>query len=80
LGFSLRPPSWLRNAASSFIHVATQAKTTVDAANQANKPVSLTPTTVDTAGAPSGDMPDWLIPVALGAVALLVLPKVLKGR
>ena len=83
LGFSLKPPSWMRNAATSFIHVAQrvtgaaeQTQRVVGAATSASQPVALTAP----AEPPLGGTPSWLIPAAVGLVALLVLPKVLRCR
>lgn len=85
LGFSLTPPSWLKNAATSFIHLASgvssaadQTQRVVSAVNTASRPAVLTAPAEPLAATDA--TPSWLLPVGLGLVALLVLPKVMRGR
>ena len=64
MGFSLKPPKWLRNLAhqaSSAVQEVEGAVDTLSTRNQA-PPQSLIP----------ADLPSWVLPVGLAAVAWLM--------
>lgn len=75
LGFSLKPPKWLRNLAAGLTSGAAKVQTTVDAASKA------------AGGGGSSDsysfdvpskVPSWVVPVGLG-IAVLAMMKGRKG-
>lgn len=72
MGFSLKPPAWLRNIVSKVSSGAQQveAATTAVASNyQAPGPSGATPA--------AAELPPWLIPAGLGLLAVLFL---MRGR
>lgn len=69
LGFSLKPPRWLRNIVGKVAGGATEAQAAVQAV-QGNYPA------VPPQPSFTESMPGWLIPAAIGVGLLLVM----KGR
>lgn len=72
LGFSLKPPKWLRNAVSKAVGIVTQGQAAVDAVNTNYDPGAGRPQNY------GNEMPSWVLPVGLGVVAFLLLNK--RGR
>lgn len=75
LGFSLKPPAWLRQGVATLFKGATQAKDAVNAVSSATNPP----------GVPAGDatptpypseMPGWVVPAAIGLGLVLFM----RGR
>lgn len=77
MGFSLKPPKWLRNLAATITGGAAKVQTTVDAATAANQPAA--PTPGQQINAALGEIPSWVLPVAIASIgAIFLLRK--RGR
>jgi hypothetical protein len=80
LGFSLRPPAWLRNLVTGAQKTASQAGTIVNAANQSTLPQTQMGTPANLNLTVAGGDGDMTMPLIIGAsiLGLLIVSKGFK--
>lgn len=74
MGFSLKPPKWLRNIVSS---VTGGAVKVTNPLQPTGTPAAGTPSALDFSG---GNTPSWVMPAVIGGGALLAILLLRKGK
>jgi hypothetical protein len=77
LGFSLKPPAWLRNIVSTVTGGAQQTQAAVNAVSAQYAPPPASSGSPTGAAMAAGEMPGWVIPAGIGLLAVLLF---MRGR